>query len=154
LLAERRAGFSLPQEFYTSEEVFRLELERVFRQRWLFAGYTCQLPRAGDYFTFEIGDDSLIVIRDDEGAVRAHVNTCRHRGSRVCTEPAGHVGKLICPYHQWVYERNGRLVGARWMGADFDKSQYPLHSAHVRVLAGLIYVCLAEEPPDFEPARR
>jgi Rieske 2Fe-2S family protein len=154
LLADRCSGFSLPQEIYTSEEVFCLDLERVFRRRWLFAGYTCQLARPGDYFTFEIGGDSLIVIRDDEGEVRAHFNTCRHRGSRICSEPAGHVGKLICPYHQWVYERDGRLAAARWMGPDFEKGQYPLHSAHVQVLAGLIYVCLAEEPPDFGPARR
>jgi Rieske 2Fe-2S family protein len=154
LLAGRRPGFSLPQAFYTSEEVFRLDLARVFRPSWLFAGYTCQVPHPGDYFTFDLGGDSLIVIRDDDGEVRAHFNTCRHRGSRICTAPAGHVGKLVCPYHQWVYERDGRLVGARWMGPDFDRTQYPLHRAHVQVLAGLIYVCLADEPPDFGPARR
>jgi Rieske 2Fe-2S family protein len=154
LIADRRPGFGLAQEFYTDEQVFRLDLARVFTASWLFAGYGCQIPHPGDYFTFTVGDDSLIVIRDDEGAVHAHYNTCRHRGSRVCTEPAGHVGKLVCPYHQWVYERDGRLTGARWMGTDFDRLQYPLHRAHVEVLAGLIYVCLADEPPDFAPARR
>jgi Rieske 2Fe-2S family protein len=154
LLALRRSGFSLPQAFYTDEELFRLELARLFHSCWLFAGYTCQIPQTGDYFTFEIGDDSLIVIRGDDGEIHAHFNTCRHRGSRLCTEPGGHVGKLICPYHQWVYERDGRLAAARWMGPEFDKTQYPLISAHVQVLAGLIYVCLADDPPDFEPARR
>jgi Rieske 2Fe-2S family protein len=154
LVAARQPGFTLPGAFYTDDEVFRLDLERVFRRRWLFAGYTCQLPHPGDYFTFEIGGDGLIVIRDDVGEVRAHFNTCRHRGSRICAEPAGHVGKLICPYHQWAYERNGRLAGARWMGPDFDKSRYSLHAAHVQVLAGLIYVCLADEPPDFAFARQ
>jgi Rieske 2Fe-2S family protein len=153
LLAGRKPGFSLPQEFYTSNEVFCLDLERVFHRRWLFAGYTCQVQRPGDYFTFEIGGDSLIVIRDDAGEVRAHFNTCRHRGSRICTEPAGHLGKLICPYHQWVYDRDGRLAGARWMGADFEKSSYSLHQAHVQELAGLIYICLAHRPPDFDRAR-
>jgi glycine betaine monooxygenase A len=154
LLAGRQPGFSLPQEFYTGSELFRLDQERVFRRRWLFAGYTCQIPQPGDYFTFDIGDDSLIVIRDDAGEVRAHFNTCRHRGSRICAEPAGHLGKLICPYHQWVYDRDGRLANARWMEPDFDKSRYPLHHAHIRVLAGLIYVCLADKPPDFERARQ
>jgi Rieske 2Fe-2S family protein len=154
ILAARKPGFSLPQEYYTADAIFHLDMERVFRRRWLFVGYTCQVPHPGDYFTFEIGNDSLIVIRDDAGEVRAHFNTCRHRGSRICAEPAGHVGKLVCPYHQWVYERDGRLAGARWMGTDFDKSCYPLQAAHVQVLAGLIYVCLADEPPDFEPARR
>jgi Rieske 2Fe-2S family protein len=154
LLNARRPGFTLPQAFYSDDQVFHLEQEQIFGRRWLFAGYTCQVPLPGDYFTFDLGRDSLLVIRDDRGEVRAHFNTCRHRGSRICTEPEGHAGKLVCPYHQWVYERDGRLAAARWMGLDFDKGQYSLHSAHVKVLAGLIYVCLADEPPDFEPARR
>jgi Rieske 2Fe-2S family protein len=154
LLKARQLGFSLPQAFYTDEEVFQLELQRVFRRRWLFAGYTCQVPNPGDYFTFEIGEDSLILIRDDDGEIHAHFNTCRHRGSRICAEPVGQAGKLICPYHQWVYERDGRLAAARWMGPDFDRAQHSLHRAHVQILAGLIYVCLDDEPPDFEPARR
>jgi Rieske 2Fe-2S family protein len=153
LLNERQRGFSLPQAFYTDDDVFRNEMERVFRRRWLFAGYTCQVPNPGDYFTFELDNDSLIVIRDDQGEVRALFNTCRHRGSRICSETEGHAGELVCPYHQWVYERDGKLAAAKWMGPEFDKSQFPLHRAHVQVLAGLIYVCLADEPPDFEPAR-
>src|SRR5262245_21050566 len=154
LLKTRQPGFSLPQAFYTDEELFQLELEQVFHRRWLFAGYTCQLPLPGDYFTFEIGRDSLIVIRDDDGEVRALFNTCRHRGSRICSQSTGHAGKLVCPYHQWVYERDGRLASARLMGDDFDRGRYSLHQAHVQVLEGLIFVCLAEEPPEFEPARR
>jgi Rieske 2Fe-2S family protein len=154
LLDHRQPGFGLPQACYSDDELFHLEMKRVFGRRWLFAGYTCQVPLPGDYFTFEIGGDSLIVIRDDDGEIRVHFNTCRHRGSRICIEPAGHAGKLICPYHQWVYERDGCLTAARWMGPDFDKTQYPLHAAHVQVLAGLIYVCLADEPPDFAVARR
>lgn len=154
LLAEYRPGFSLPQAFYTDERVYRLDLERIFAHRWLFAGFSCQVPRPGDFFTFEVGDDSLIVIRGDDGQVRALFNTCRHRGSRICGQPTGHVGKLVCPYHQWVYERDGQLASARWMGDDFDRGQYPLHQAHVQVLEGLVFVSLAQEPPDFEPARR
>src|SRR5262249_30135220 len=113
-----------------------------------------KVPNPGDYFTFELDNDSLIVIRDDDGDVRALFNTCRHRGSRICVEMEGHAGKLVCPYHQWVYERDGKLAAAKWMGPEFDKSRFPLHRAHVQVLAGLIYVCLADEPPDFEPARQ
>jgi nitrite reductase/ring-hydroxylating ferredoxin subunit len=154
LQAAYRPGFSLPRPFYTDAQVFELDLERVFYRRWLFAGHACQVPRPCDYFTFDVGSDSLIVIRGDDGQVRALFNTCRHRGSRVCLEPAGRAAKLVCPYHQWVYERDGSLSGARWMGDDFNRSRYPLHWAHVQVLAGLIFVCLAEEPPDFEPARR
>jgi Rieske 2Fe-2S family protein len=154
LIAECKPGFSLPQPFYTDEAVFRLDLERVFSRRWLFAGHTCQIPRPGDYFTFEVGPDSLILIRKDDGQIQALFNTCRHRGSRLCTQSSGHVGKIVCPYHQWAYECDGRLVGARDMGGGFDRSLYSLHSAHVRVLHGLIFVCLADKDPDFESARR
>lgn len=154
LIASRQPGFSLPQPFYTDEQAFRWDLERVFGRCWLLAGHTCQVRRPGDYFLFEVGDESVIVVRGDDGQVRGLFNTCRHRGSRICTESAGHAGKFVCPYHQWSYERDGRLAAARWMGDGFDKSEYALHRAHVRVAAGLIFVCLAERPPDFEPAGR
>lgn len=152
-LATYRPGFSLPRPFYTDERIFRQDLDQVFARRWLFAGHTCQVPRPGDYFTFEVGNDSLIIVRGDDGRVRALFNTCRHRGSRICTEPDGQAAKLVCPYHQWVYERDGRLAAARCMGETFDRSRYPLHRAHVQVVEGLIFVCPAEEPPEFGPAR-
>lgn len=154
LIDARKSGFSLQQEFYTDEQVFELDMERVYFSNWLFAGHACQIPKAGDYFTFETGRLSLILIRGDDGSVRALSNTCRHRGSKICTQPHGHVGKFVCPYHSWVYERDGRLASAKWMGDGFDKSQYPLHAADVRVVHGLIFVCAAANAPDFEPARR
>src|SRR5262245_54639229 len=154
LIARRRPGFSQPRPFYTDERVFRRDLERVFGRSWLFAGHTCQVREPGDYFLFDVGGDSLIVVRGDDGRVRALFNTCRHRGSRICTAPSGRVGRFVCPYHQWAYARDGRLAGARWMGSGFDPSEYPLASAEVRVAAGLIFVCLAETPPEFEPVGR
>jgi Rieske 2Fe-2S family protein len=153
LLAERQPGHSLPRDFYTSEEVFRRDVERVYGQHWLFAGFSCQIPRPGDYFTFELVDDSLIILRGDDGALRAMHNMCRHRGSHLVTQPLGHCGKLVCPYHQWVYERNGCLANARWMGPDFDPAQHSLVPAHLEEVHGLIYICLDDEPPDFTPAR-
>lgn len=153
LIAARQEGFSLSQPFYTSEQVFQADMHRVFGRNWLFAGYTCQVRRPGDYFLFEVGEDSLIVICGDDGQVHALFNSCRHRGSRICTQESGHAGKLVCPYHQWVYERNGKLATARWMDKEFDKAQYPLHEAAVEVVEGLIFVCLHPEPPDFAPAR-
>jgi glycine betaine catabolism A len=154
LLTQRKPGFSLPQSFYTNEAVFQQDLERVFRRCWLFAGHACRIRQPGDYFTFEVGPDSLIISRADDGQVYGMFNTCRHRGSRICTASSGHVGKFVCPYHQWSYERDGRLAGARWMGDGFDKSQYPLQRAKVENVAGLIFVCLADEPPDFQSARQ
>jgi len=154
LIQARKMGFSLQQPFYTDEQIFQLDLERVYYCNWLFAGHGCQIPAAGDYFTFDAGKLSLILIRGDDGSIRALPNSCRHRGSKICTQPHGHAGKFVCPYHSWVYERDGRLASARWMGDGFDKSNYSLRAAHVRVIHGLIFVCAAQNAPDFEPARR
>ena len=106
----------------------------------------------GDYFTFAVDDDSLIVIRDDDGEIHALWNVCRHRGTQICDEPQGKVGRLVCPYHQWTYARDGSLVSCRGMQEDVDKSELGLLRAHVREVAGLIFVSLADDPPDFDEA--
>ncbi|HYF49491.1 MAG TPA: aromatic ring-hydroxylating dioxygenase subunit alpha [Planctomycetota bacterium] len=154
LLDRHRSGFTLAQPFYTDPAVFEEDLERIFYRTWLFAGHECQIPQPGDYFTFDVGRAALIIVRGDDGKVRAFSNSCRHRGSRICTEHSGRVGKFACPYHNWVYERNGRLAAAKWMGDNFDRNNHSLLSAHVEVLQGLIFVCLAATPPSFERARQ
>ena len=76
---------------------------------------------------------------------------CRHRGSRLLEEPCGSVGNLVCPYHQWTYRTDGSLIYAEGQSPSFDKTQFGLKQVHVRTVAGLIFVCLAEEPPaDFD----
>lgn len=153
-IAGRKQGYGLPRDFYQSELVYRADMERVWRRGWLFAGHTCQIPKSGDYFTFRVDDDSLLVTRDDDGAIRALYNTCRHRGTELCDDGSGHIGRFVCPYHQWVYARDGRLLACRGMAEDdLDKSQFGLHRAHVEDLSGMIFVSLAESPPDFDAAR-
>ena len=149
----REEGTTLPRESYVDEAVFQADLDAVFLRGWLFAGHTCELPRPGDFFTFEIGVESVIVVRDNDGALRAHFNVCRHRGSRIVTERCGQARALVCPYHQWTYGLDGRLAAARLMGPDFDTGGLALRPAAVRELAGLVFVCLAPDPPPFEPAR-
>jgi phenylpropionate dioxygenase-like ring-hydroxylating dioxygenase large terminal subunit len=151
LLARRRAGWSLEQPFYTDPSVFALDLERVFRRNWLFAGHANRIPRPGDYFTHEFANDSLILIRGDDEQVHALFNVCRHRGSRICLEASGHNKKLVCPYHQWVYEKDGTLASAKSMPEDFDRAEAGLFRAAVRVVEGLIFLCFSDAPPDFEP---
>jgi Rieske 2Fe-2S family protein len=152
LIATRQEGFGLPGAFYGSDFVFRAELDRIWRTGWLFAGHACEIPSPGDYFTFALAGDSLIVVRDDHGEIRAHWNICRHRGTEICSEPQGKVGKFVCPYHQWVYGRDGALISCRGMNDDLDKGQYGLRSAHLRVASGLIFVSLADEPLEFDEA--
>lgn len=154
LLAERTPGRTLPQGFYVAPDVFAEDLERVFLRTWVFAGHACEIPEPGDFFTLAVGEESLVVVRDAGGAVRAHFNVCRHRGSRIVAEPCGHARALVCPYHQWTYALDGRLAGARLMGPEFDKTEHPLRSASVCDVAGLLFVCLAADPPPFEGAAR
>jgi len=154
LIANHQAGCALQREFYRDEELYRHDLDRIWRRGWLFAGHSCEIPKPGDYFTLEIDTDSIIVIRGDDAAVRGLHNVCRHRGSLICGEQAGHVTRLVCPYHQWTYARDGTLLACRGMQDDLDKSQFSLRPVHVREIEGLIYFCLANDAPDFEPAHR
>ena len=152
LIANRRPGHSLQREFYGDEEIYNLDIERIWRSGWLFAGHSCQIPKAGDYFTFELDADSIIVMRGDDRKIRALHNVCRHRGTRLCSESAGTLARIICPYHQWVYGRDGRLLSCRGMQDELDKTEFSLHTAQVREVEGLIYVSLAAQPSDFNAA--
>lgn len=149
LLSAYKSGWSLEQSFYTDAEVFNQEWEHIWKKYWLFAGTTASIPKAGDYFTYKVHTDSVIIIRGNNGEVYAHHNTCRHRGSLICLEEKGNAPKLICPYHQWVYDKDGSLLKSRLMPDDFDRSQFGLHPVHIRVIEGFIFISLAKEPPDF-----
>ena len=152
-LAQCRAGWALPGGFYSDETLYRADLNRVWRTGWLFAGHSCEVLKAGDYFTLELDGDSLIVIRGDDGAIHGLHNVCRHRGSLICDEPSGRAARLVCPYHQWTYGRDGKLLACRGMQEDLDKSQFGLRSFHTREVEGLIYVSLAATPPAFDSAQ-
>jgi Rieske 2Fe-2S family protein len=154
LIARRRPGWSLEGPFYHHEAIYRLDVERIWRRGWLFAGHTCQIPHAGDYFTLEVDTDSLLVLRGDGGAIHAFHNICRHRGSLLCTQEQGHLRQIVCPYHQWVFGRDGRLLACRGMPEGIDRERLGLFPVSVRELEGLIYVCLADDPPDFEAAQQ
>ncbi|MBX3256638.1 MAG: aromatic ring-hydroxylating dioxygenase subunit alpha [Chitinophagaceae bacterium] len=154
LLQAYKRNWSLERDFYANKEVFDAEIEHVWKKSWLFAGFDCEIPETGDYFLFTMLDQSIIIIRGDDGDVYAHHNSCRHRGSAICLEERGHEDKLKCPYHNWVYEKNGRLRNARLMPDDFDKSHFGLHPVHVSLIEGAIFICLADDPPDFSKETR
>lgn len=150
LLARRAPGYALEQPFYTSPEVYQQDLEQIFYKEWLFAIPAAQLVKAGSYATLRVGAYEVIIVKGRDGQVRAFHNSCRHRGSLICKARAGQVAKLVCPYHQWTYDLDGRLLWADRMNADFDPSKHGLRPVQLRDLAGLIYICLADNPPDFE----
>jgi Rieske 2Fe-2S family protein len=143
-----REGFSLPADLYTSDAMFDVDVNVFFQRHWILVGVTAEIPEAGDVLTLEVGKSSVLILRDDDGVVRAFHNVCRHRGSRIVGERKSSVGRLICPYHQWSYDLTGDLVYAPHMGKDFDKSCRGLKPVNIRVVAGLIFICIAEEAPD------
>ncbi len=151
LVANARLGYSLEQQFYTSEAVFKADMERVIGRKWLVAGHVSRIPNKGDYFLFRIGAEQIIVIRENEASVRAFFNVCRHRGSTICAADSGNAPRLVCPYHAWTFGLDGRLLAARLMPEDFDKAQNGLFTCHIRVFHGLVFINLsADEPDEFD----
>ena len=146
---------TLPREYYTSEAILAEEKERLFAGHWNCVGRVSRVAQAGDYFLHDVAGESIIVLRDREGALRALFNVCRHRGTRICTEASGRFGDTIqCPYHAWTYRTDGTLSGAPHMqdAPGFDKADYPLHAAAVAEWEGFLFVNVSERPEPFETA--
>jgi glycine betaine catabolism A len=144
---------TLPREIYTHEAVLAEERERIFSRSWNCVGRSSSISSPGDYIVRTIAGDSIIILRDSSGAVRAFFNTCRHRGTQLCSEASGRFSETIqCPYHAWTYSTDGRLLGAPHMNdvPDFDKTDYPLHAARVAEWEGFLFVNLSDEAQPFE----
>ncbi len=151
LVKRRAVGYSLETPFYTSQEVFDLDVQAIFAKHWLFSAAEAEIPDAGDYVTIDIGPYSVIILRDDDEEIRAFHNVCRHRGSRLLKESCGSIGNIVCPYHQWTYRTDGDLIYAESQPPDFDRSRFGLKPIHVKNVAGLIFICFDENPPaDFD----
>lgn len=151
-LAENtRIGYSFEQEFYTSDAVFKADMDQVVSRKWLLAGHASRIPNKGDYFLFRVGSEQIIIIRENAESVRAFFNVCRHRGSTLCSADSGSVPRLVCPYHAWTFGLDGKLLSARLMPEDFDKTENALFACHIRVFHGLIFINMSEgEPDDFD----
>lgn len=150
IVAEHRPGGPLARPFYTSPEVFQEDMARIWSRYWLYAGHTCQIPRPGDWMTYDVGSESVVVLRDDKGEIRAFHNTCRHRGSRVCPAESGNSRRLVCPYHAWTYGLDGQLLMDPKAEFGLDRKDLSLHPVKVRAVAGLVFVALSDDPVDFE----
>ena len=153
-LRRRKPATALERDFYTSADDFQIDLDMIWYRDWLFVGHDCEVLKPGDYLTVQIGEYPVVVVRDREGRVRAFHNSCRHRGSRICSAEHGNSARLVCPYHQWTYALDGRLLTARDMGGTFDKALYGLKPVHCESVGGYIWVCVAEVAPDFGPVRK
>ena len=141
---------TIPPMLYSSEDVHQLEKERIFAREWLCPGLAADVPNPGDYITFSINDQPVLTLRGEDGVVRSFSNVCLHRMMPLA-EGRGSCGrKLVCPYHAWTYDTQGKVIGAGHMsGRDpvFDKKQYRLAEIRTEIWEGWIYVTLNADAP-------
>ena len=151
LLSRHKPGHALEREFYCREDVFEGDLDLLLG-RWTCVGHQSTVANPGDYLTADLGLESAIVVRGDDGVLRAMHNVCRHRGSRICVDAQGHAPRLTCPYHAWSYHLDGRLRLAREMPEGFDPAAYGLIPLPLRVVGGLILISFSADPPALDDA--
>ena len=140
---------------YSSKELYKQELERIFGRCWLFLVHTSQIPKAGDYFRTFMGEDDVIVIRQKDGSIKAFLNSCTHRGNRICRADRGNAKAFTCNYHGWSFAPDGSLAGVpleneAYFG-ELDRSKLGLvQVTHVAEYKGLVFGCFDPDAPSLE----
>ncbi|MFY8076301.1 MAG: aromatic ring-hydroxylating oxygenase subunit alpha [Sphingorhabdus lacus] len=150
LLQQDRKGHTLPRELYVGEDAFQFDTQVMLKSVWLYACTAAHVKNAGDFFVFEVGHNAIIIVRGRDNEIRAFWNSCRHRGAKICVEQRGRVPRLMCPYHQWTYGLDGKLLAARSMAEDFDKQDHGLNPVALENVGGLIFICMDDNPPSIE----
>src|SRR2546427_10594728 len=148
----QRLEAGLPAAWYYDPAHYQRELEAFWYRRWVAVAREEELPGPGDWRTVRVGTQSLVLVRDED-RIRGFHNTCRHRGSVLCTEERGNFARrrIVCPYHSWTYDLEGQLVATprRMETPDFDFADFPLYQVAVASWGGFVFVNLAgrDAPP-------
>lgn len=147
---EPQTSHTMPARFYLDPEIYEREKDAIFYRSWWFAGHKSRLEKPGQYITTSIHDQSIIVTRAGDGEIRAFYNVCQHRGHEL-VKGSGSARLLVCPYHAWSYELDGKLRAAPNTGelASFDKCAFSLKSVRVEQFCGLLFVNLDPEAKSF-----
>lgn len=140
---------ALPAWVYHNAELNRLEFERVLLPSWQIVCHINSIPKAGDYVTFDLGPESVVVLRDRDGGIRGYHNVCRHRGARLLDESGNCPGPITCPYHGWSYRQDGSLIGVpmRETFPGLDRSEFSLKTVRTDTAFGFVFVALRGDPP-------
>jgi phenylpropionate dioxygenase-like ring-hydroxylating dioxygenase large terminal subunit len=142
------------REIFVSEEVYQQEQAQIFGRVWLFVGHESQIPQPGDYFVSSMGEESVILCRDRASRIHVFLNSCRHRGMKVCRYDEGKTVEFMCPYHGWSYTTDGALVGVPFArdayGPQLDKTRWGLiEVARLENYKGTIWATWEPSAPSF-----
>lgn len=143
----------LDRRMFADEAIYREELEKIFARAWNFMCHESQIPEPGDFFTNWIGEDGVIVVRGRDGAIRVLLNTCPHRGNKVCRAEIGNTRRFMCAYHGWNFDLDGALVGMPnedvFYRGGLDKQAWGMtQAAQVESYHGFVFATLdATAPP-------
>ncbi|MEA3196846.1 MAG: glycine betaine catabolism [Gammaproteobacteria bacterium] len=151
-LTEHTEG--LPADAYFDPRRYERELQRIWYRNWVYVGRSSDLARNRAFRTFELGDQRILLVRDDQRNLQGFHNTCRHRGAALCREPEGLFGggTIVCPYHAWTYNLHGDLLrtSSKAHADGFDVADFPLYKISVKEWNGFIFVALTHDPPPFD----
>ena len=142
------------KKIFGDQEVYDLELERIFGRCWLFLAHECQLEKTGDFITTTMAEDPVVVTRHKDGSLKAFINSCTHRGNKVCTADSGNKKSFVCNYHGWVFGTDGTLVDVplkeRCYHDNLDQSKLSLPPVRVESYRGFVFGCFDESAPSLE----
>lgn len=140
-----------PARMFNDQTIFDIEQDRLFSKAWCFLAHESEIPAPGDYVTRYIGNNNIIVARDEHGEIHANLNMCRHRGNMMCKSEMGNASHFRCSYHGWTYKNSGELIGVPYMKEGYagalKRSDYALKRVRIDSYGGLVFGCLDPEGP-------
>ena len=153
-LVDKNNGL-VDRRIFSDQKIYELELERIFARAWNFMAHDSQIPNSGDFFMTFIGEDRVIVVRDNDGNAQVLVNSCRHRGNAICRAEESHSTSFMCTYHGWTYDLKGALVGVPGFKEvyheELDRENWGLiKAAQVDTYRGFIFACMDPAAPGLD----
>ena len=145
-VAELIRSRTVHADLYTDPEIFKQEMDRIFRQGWVYVAHESELPKRGDFIRRTMGLEPVVVTRDSDG-IHVLANRCSHRGNLLCQLERGNKRAFACQYHGWVFDPKGKLLDIPFpAGADVDRSDLGLKAAHVELYRGFTFATFNKSP--------